>query len=201
MVLSRLTLNLNNANARRDFSNRYQLHATIKRIFEDAGSKPLWRLEETVGMQPPVLLVQTESAPSSRALQEYDDSYALSFETKSNELLNNLQAGDAYCFRVRANPTVTREGKRHGLVKEEDQLAWLERQISQSGNEVSQAVVSQSRREVFRKRVGGHVITLQSVLFDGVIRVHNPSQFRELVQAGIGHARGFGYGLITLMRC
>lgn len=201
MVLTRLILNLNNANARRDFSNRYQLHATIKRIFEDADQKPLWRLEETTGIQPPVLLVQTKSAPSLRALEAYDDSYALTVETKTNELLNNLQAGEKYYFRVHANPTVTREGKRHGLVKEEDQLTWLERQISRSGNDVMHAVVSQSRRERFRKRAAGHVITLQGVLFDGIICANSPAQLRQLVQAGIGHARGFGYGLITLMRC
>src|SRR5690625_1675930 len=99
MVLTRVILNMQNANARRDVANRYQLHATIKRICEGAAERPLWRLERSAVAEPPAVLIQTNTTPDPELLRAYDDAYALSFESKLNDLVANLHISDTCYFR------------------------------------------------------------------------------------------------------
>lgn len=65
-----------------------------------------------------------------------------------------LESDISYRFRLFANPTVTRQGKRYGLVGEEQQLAWLARQGERHGFVVEAALVTFS--EVLGSRKGRH---------------------------------------------
>jgi CRISPR system Cascade subunit CasE len=46
----------------------------------------------------------------------------------------------------------------------------------------------------------GHLIQHYSVDFDGVLSVTDPALFAEAVASGIGPAKGFGFGLLSLAR-
>lgn len=202
MVLSRLILNLNSERARRDYSNPYELHSTIRRLVEHSNERPLWRLEEGIQFgSPPAVLIQTSFTPDIDNLREYDPKYALSFEARKNKLIDNVSVGDVLCFRLRANPTVMRERKRHGLFREGDQHNWISRQIEKSGNRLLEVTISRSQTENFRKRFRGPSITLQSVVFDGKIEVLSPTGLKQIVTDGVGPAKSFGFGLVTLSRC
>lgn len=51
----------------------------------------------------------------------------------------------------------------------------------------------------FRKHNGGNKEqTLFAVLFEGVLQVTDPDKLRIAVGAGIGSAKGFGFGLLSL---
>lgn len=199
MVLSRITLDLESPAARRDLADAYEMHSTLMRFVDAGASKPLWRLERGRGTENAVVLVQTDRAPSPDALTD-DGGYFLDFESRPNKLIENLQAGDRVYFRVRANATVKREGKRHGLVTYEDQVSWIDRQLQERGAVSIEAIPSEARREVFRRRRGGKPITVLGVTFDGTFEVANPIALRAAVESGIGHARSFGFGLVTLAR-
>ena len=43
-----------------------------------------------------------------------------------------------------------------------------------------------------------HNLTLLAVRFDGVLQVTDPDQLVEAVRHGIGSAKGFGFGLLSL---
>lgn len=200
MVLTKLVMNLESRAARRDLANAYQMHSTLMRLVDSGAGKPLWRLERPPREGPPIVLIQTESAPPRSALREVDEEYFVSFESRENRLLANLAAGDLLRFRVRANPTVTREKKRHGLVRYEEQIGWIERQLRRNGATPKVAEVLDSRSEVFRRRRGGAPVTIVGVTYDGSLRVDDPLLLRGAVVRGIGHGRSFGFGLITLGR-
>lgn len=200
MILSRLTLNLESRAVRRDVADPYQMHSTFMRLVDSGAPRPLWRLERYQVGQPPIVLLQTESMPEVAAFHEYDPDYLLEHESRANRLLQNLEIGDRLNFRIRANPTVTRDGKRHGLVRFEEQVGWLERQINASGALADAIVPSESRRDVFRKRAGGKPVVLFGVTFDGSLEVTDPVLLRAAVRSGVGHGRSFGFGLITLAR-
>jgi CRISPR system Cascade subunit CasE len=36
------------------------------------------------------------------------------------------------------------------------------------------------------------------VLFEGVLQAQNPERLREIVECGIGAAKGYGFGLLSL---
>lgn len=200
MVLSRLVMNLGSSAARRDLANAYEMHSTLMRLVDAGAGRPLWRLELGRDGRPPELLIQTDVEPDFGALTTLDDSYFLEADSRPNRLVANLVVGDRLRFRVRANPTVTREGKRHGLVQYEEQVAWITRQLQRHGARPLEIHVSGSQREVFRKRRGGAPITVVGVTYDGALEVEDLAGTRELVRNGIGHARALGFGLVTVAR-
>ena len=53
-----------------------------------------------------------------------------------------LARGELYAFRLHANPTVKRQGKRFGLVHEEEQIAWLRRKGERGGFTLLHAVTA-----------------------------------------------------------
>ena len=222
MYLSKLTLNPRHPQARRDLANPYSMHATLCWAFRKPGvSEPppgkswergktvdplLWRLEQ--GLHEAFLLVQSHALPDWQALFARHPGYAVLDEKSPKPFEPALKPGQLLRFRLRANPTVTKfiakEGKkmRLGLVKLEDQLAWLHRQGERYGFSVPGAMVSSSERVKARKpkKDGdeGSVITLQSVTYDGHLRVDEPEAFLRALQGGLGHAKALGFGLLSI---
>ena len=45
---------------------------------------------------------------------------------------------------------------------------------------------------------GGSPITVASVLFDGILEVVDATLFRQALQTGIGRAKSYGQGLLSL---
>lgn len=60
-------------------------------------------------------------------------------------------------------------------------------------------VVSHIQKLSFTKEKGRRNIEMVTARFDGVLRVTNPDALRAALVGGIGHGKGFGCGLLTLM--
>lgn len=210
MVLSRLRLNPRHKDASRDLHSAYQMHATLCRALDEEGSgapKFLWRLEPPKSSGAPTLLVQTEQQPSWNVLQQQPFSgYLLTAPESKAVYLSTLASGQALRFRLRANPTVTKydpsaqKNKRHGLTRPEEQLTWLQAQSLRNGFEVYDAAVSANERLRVYKHSGGRPISLQSVLFDGHLRIQDVDTFKACLHKGLGHAKSLGFGLLSLAK-
>lgn len=61
-----------------------------------------------------------------------------------------------------------------------------------------QMVVSHSKKQSFKRGSGGKRITLTTAQYDGVLEVIDPDLLRGALVRGIGHAKGFGCGLLTI---
>jgi CRISPR system Cascade subunit CasE len=203
MYLTRLTLDPRCAQARRDLADAYDMHRTLSRAFvmgnDELPTRFLWRLErDTNPWTHPTVLVQARHAGEWDSLQSLPGYLQKSAEHKTVELDRLVQAG-TYRFRLMANPTVTRQGKRYGLLDEVAQLEWLKRQGVRHGFGVKASVVSASDLLESKRKPGGS-ITVQQVCFDGVLEVQEPSSVRNALLDGIGHAKAFGCGLLSLAR-
>src|SRR5690606_34346611 len=136
--LSRLIVNPRSAAARRDLADPYEMHRTLTRAFVDAASahppRFLWRLEPQLSLSHPTVLVQSAAEPAWQDLMGRPGYLQRSpVEVKSIPLDDLLQQGHEYRCRLLANPTVTREGKRIGLVAHDAQMQWLHRQAERHG--------------------------------------------------------------------
>lgn len=202
MYLSKLVLNPRHPLARRDLANPYELHSTIYQAFPDPGSdRVLWRLEWSRRSTEPVVLVQSCSRPDWQLVEArsaYEGYFLKPPETKPYTLLQRVTTGQVLRFRLEANPTVTRLGKRHGLVKVEEQLDWLSRQAAKSGFVVLGATVSSSEHRRFAKRQTENEIVLLAVRYDGYLKVSDPILFREAVRKGLGHGKSMGLGMLSV---
>ncbi len=219
MYLCRLLLNPRSADAQRDLASPYDLHRTLARVFpgdraDDDGPNEarslnhglLFRAEPDASGGPTVL-VQSLVTPDWSALPE---SYARRVDgPKAFE--PRFRAGQRFRFRLVANPTVKkkREGKKHGtrvpLVHDRapaghpevtlGYLDWLERKAEAAGVTVEHVV------DAPFQATGGPAkrdLTLFGVRFDGTLSVTDPARLAGAVRAGIGPAKGFGFGLLSL---
>lgn len=108
------------------------------------------------------------------------------------------QPGCRVRFRVAANPAVTRDGKRLGLLKEQEQLAWLSRQAQRGGFDIADAACTGSDRIDVRHGTGGARMTVTRVQFDGELIAREPAALHQMLKLGLGHAKALGLGLLSL---
>ena len=207
--LSKLTLNLQSRQARKDLADPYDMHRTLNRAFAGPGglSPFLWRLEDCRPGELPVVLVQSRDAPNWQQLPEH---WFIDQAQRVWEPEKVIRPGQWVRFRVLANPTITTvprgvdvQGsarsyrKRLGLTRAEDQLGWLQRQGERLGlRHVSASVVRSGKVRSSKKK--GHTIVVVAALLEGQALVADSAVLAEGISAGIGHARMLGLGLVSV---
>jgi CRISPR system Cascade subunit CasE len=125
---------------------------------------------------------------------------------ETTPLHDRLAGGQEWVFRVTANPVHSKRGpaggrgKRYGHVTVTQQEDWLRSRSAEWGFEVLKASVTSRKRLSFSRGSDGEQrsVTLSVATFDGVLRVLEPGAFRGSLINGIGRAKGYGCGLITL---
>lgn len=220
MFLYRIHLNLRCPDARRDLADPYQLHSTLSRIFAPPGGKCpagelLWRIEpETDSAGLPLILMQgrTNRERPTAGPRDWSVKVDPPIDLMQRLQLSTLEPGRRFRFRLRANPSVTREGKRLGLLRLEDQEAWIARKGQQHGFSIPRLTsfhLPESSRERIDVRVSqertlngrqhtGNQIRVYSVLYDGILTVTEPGRFVEALRTGIGHGKVMGLGLLSI---
>lgn len=220
MFLHRIFLDPRCREARRDLSDPYQLHATLCRAFSQPEKKCpegelLWRLEPEAGPDEcPRILVQSRTIPNwdGIGVKGWLAKADVPVDLKSRLKLEVLKAGQRYRFRLRANPCVTRNGKRLGLLQLVEQERWIQRKGQSHGFVLPQlpafdcseepepridVTVSQERM-LSGMQHHGNSIRIFSVLYDGVMTVTDADAFVKVLHTGIGHGKALGLGLLSV---
>jgi CRISPR system Cascade subunit CasE len=122
----------------------------------------------------------------------------------------HLRRGQVLRFRLMGNPIKTikddtgRQNARGAvkncrvpLVLEEQQLRWLHRKLHHTVS-IEAAVIHAQRPFYFRK--DGKAGKIMGVTFDGLLRVLDPALLWQQMQQGIGPAKSFGCGLLSIMQ-
>jgi CRISPR system Cascade subunit CasE len=165
----------------------------------------LFRLEENAqGVAQ--IMVQSQNEPSWKIT--FDDFPVLLRPPECKPFLPQLMAGGSYRFRLLANPTIKKtvdhDGEqkkaRLGLLNEEAQQDWLRRKIEAAGSKVLASRIQPRGFQHSRKNPAKdeNQQTHLAVLFEGVLQVNDSSQLQAALEIGIGSAKGFGFGLLSL---
>ena len=133
-------------------------------------------------------------------LSERSPSQCGDAEWKTTEVSGTFLAHGAYRFQLRANPTFRRasDHKRLALFDEVKIRDWFTRKFTDAGCELQGLETTAPRKLQFRKGAGTHSGTVYSVDASGTLIVRDEPQFRAAFDAGIGPAKGFGFGLLLL---
>jgi CRISPR system Cascade subunit CasE len=203
MYLSRLRLNPRDPSARRDLASAYDMHRTLARVFAaDEASKPvrfLWRLErDGNALHDTTVLVQA-AQPGRWDLLRTQDGYLDRLDADKQVVLDILlNPGRHYRFRLLANPTVTRSGKRFGLHGEEALMAWLARQAQRGGFALQEATCSAHGRLSVMQTRAAQRITLDTALFEGRLEAVDLERLKQCLLCGIGPAKALGMGMLSI---
>jgi CRISPR system Cascade subunit CasE len=221
MYLSRIFLNPRSRQVRSELANPYELHRTVMHAFAgrtDENDRVLFRLEIHPRSGILTLLIQSPLEPDWAFLAVPEKNYLLPLAdcppgVEANPAVKTfnlgLQIGQNLMFRLRANPsvkkTVREEGMderktRYGLLREEDQLKWLERKLEVSGARLVSVRASNDTKVKGERRQADErqELSFLSVQFDGILQVKDPAALNTALQAGIGSGKGLGFGLLSL---
>jgi CRISPR system Cascade subunit CasE len=135
------------------------------------------------------------------------------WQTREYEpFLDRLDVGQTWAFRLTANPTRARpaaEGQRSqrfGHVTVSQQQKWLVQRCGTAGFDVltpsgsgdSADGVVVRERGTTRFRRGEGQVTLTTASFEGLLTVSDPGALRTTLTRGLGPAKAYGCGLLTL---
>jgi CRISPR system Cascade subunit CasE len=205
MYLTRLTLDPRSAQSRRDLGDAYEMHRTLVRAFvagpHNVPPRILWRLEAVKdSVANPVVLVQSDAEADWQVLESIPNYLQRQAETKFVALDQLIRADRVYRFRLLANPTVSRLGKRYGLLKETEQIAWIERQGERHGFQIQSCLVF--AQDLFNTRGNGKpAVSIHRVRFEGIMKALDEEALKRALLAGIGPGKAFGCGLLSVAPC
>ena len=191
--------------AKRDFLTRIDHFEGMYRLWVLAKRKPVcppWC--------PPDGFALKEIAPSFLTYRYY------AFDLRANPVKTLARHGPNGELLFKPNGK-RKDGKRVPLVKQEELRAWLIRKGSvrcrdpQTGMDVPggfrilpnkpleiRPMVESHFRKKDKKTGTDHAAYHGGVQFRGTLEVTNPERFIETYEAGIGSAKGFGFGLFLL---
>lgn len=222
MYLSQLTLNPGSRRVHRDLADLQQLHRTVMSGFPKTDDPQprqahavLYRVEP-LAHGPPRVLVQSHTAP----LWQLDEHLlpGTIVETKDiSPLIAALGVGDRLRFRLLANPTRKiarhtangerrRQGRRVELRTEAQQRDWLAGRAGRHGFEITTTEVGEP--DVLITPLGRHrgrrptpdsaPLIAVGALYEGHLRITDLEAFCAAVRDGIGPAKAYGYGLLSI---
>ncbi|GAA3797478.1 type I-E CRISPR-associated protein Cas6/Cse3/CasE [Streptomyces coacervatus] len=209
-TLTRIRLNLAHPTVRRDLADYTALHRTVMRLLPDhLGPHPrqiagaLFRLER--GNRQGLLLVQTRISPDLTALPHH---YGQADTRDLTAMLGALTPGRRVRYRITANPS-TRSRRppgpgeqplpKHGRVLALDDaaaLAWWHRRATQAGLHLH---TTTSEPKPFRRSGRDQPGPVHRLLqFDGTALITDPAALTDALLTGIGRAKSYGAGLLSL---
>jgi CRISPR system Cascade subunit CasE len=229
MFLSRIQLNPARRDARHLLASAQRIHAAVLLAFPDPpagavdGPRVLWRLDREGPRA--WLYVSGPSRPDFTHLVE-QAGWPASEETwltrDYQPLLDKLDVGQRWGFRLVANPVHKvkiadneTDTQRRAMLGVGMRESWLYRKaelhgfqvataLSESGENLGPAltltaadVAEFSRRD---PEAGGRkAVTIARTQYDGVLEVTDPESLRLALVRGIGPAKAYGCGLMTLV--
>lgn len=196
MYISQIKIDDTLNSAKRAVSSPQIMHAIIAKCFETSERK-LWRLDNEK------LLVVSSDPPSDLGSAQQLGTGML--VTKNYlPFLSSINHGKTYRFRLTANPVHNvpteygRRGKVLAHVTIEQQMNWLCSKADKLGFALGECTISSSEFVKFRKN--GQEVMLKLATYDGFLTVKDSELLTGAMVNGIGRAKAYGAGLLTLMQ-
>lgn len=217
MYLTRMPLNPARRGARHLLASPQRVHAAVLAGFPPqvgpVEGRVLWRLDQ--GAQSLHLLVASPDRPDfTHIAEQVGWPTQAAWETADYApFLDRIAAGQRWVFRLTANPVRSARtpaggrGKRVSAGSVAHQTEWLLSRSEALGFAIPSGsagapnlrVDDRSTRRFERQAEGSkRIVTVSSARYDGVLDVTDADSLRAALAGGIGSAKAYGCGLMTL---
>jgi CRISPR system Cascade subunit CasE len=230
MYLSRIKLNYKRQETKYLLASPQRLHAALAASFPTDGhgsdKRALWRMDN-LGNSLYIIMQSLQRPDFTHIVEKYGcPGEKQEWLTKEYEpFLARLKAGQAWRFRLRANPVKSvlkaraeREGgmeKGRGKISPcvgvENQKKWLHEKsvrhgfrLLPEGDELRNLTIMQPEIKEFGRfdpaSRESKKVMLSIVTFEGALLIEDREKFTAAMVNGIGRAKAYGCGLMTLAR-
>lgn len=214
--LSRVELNPRKRGTRQLLRSPQAIHAAVESAFPpsttDPGARNLWRLDVS-GTRHWLFVVSPRYPDFTHLIEQagWVTGETQPWVTKRYDpFLRQLEPGQTWAFRFAGNPVrqgkaSSGESKKYGHVTAQQQLEWFTSRAASHGfslpkdPEGNDAVELVSRSDLrFRKKGGAAPVSIRMAVYEGVLEVQERELLRAALVQGIGRAKAYGCGLLTL---
>ncbi|MFC7330620.1 type I-E CRISPR-associated protein Cas6/Cse3/CasE [Marinactinospora rubrisoli] len=226
MYLTRAFINPRRRGAPAFLDAPQKVHAAVLQAFPTdpptnggEGPRVLWRLDRDDPRRPVLWVVSPDRPDLHHVVEPYGwPAAGTPFESREYKtLLDELADGQRWAFRVTLNPARARFAEERGrsvvapVVDPGAQVEWLVDRTPKWGFIVPRAdgdgpqgrpavLIRDARKLRFRRGRGQPPVTLHTTMFEGLLEVTDAERLRQTLTSGIGRARGYGCGLLSLGR-
>jgi CRISPR system Cascade subunit CasE len=221
MFLTKIAINPRRRTALKFMSSPQALHAAVMAGFVDARpteeGRVLWRLDAYDPHRVILFVASPDQPDFTHLVEQAGWPTTETWTTRPYDpLLESLRRGQQWQFRLTANPV--RSGRRAGWtdtkpighVTVKQQERWLLDRAANAGfrlvhrqradaadDDFDLAVIERSVR---RFRRGDRHVTIAMATFEGHLEITDAAALRRSLTFGIGRAKSYGCGLLTLAR-
>ncbi|MBW4722317.1 type I-E CRISPR-associated protein Cas6/Cse3/CasE [Saccharothrix obliqua] len=215
MHLTRFQINAARRASRSLLASPQKLHAAVMSAFPPSAPTPadgrvLWRVDRNQH-QVLLYLVSPHRPDLTHLVEQVGWPTTHTWDTRDYQpLLDRIKPGQQWAFRLKANPVGNRRktsdsprSQRFGHVTVAQQTDWLLTRAERHGFAVTLGehkepdVAVRGREQLVFKRQSADV-TLSTAVFEGHLEVTDADLLRATLINGIGPAKGYGCGLLTL---
>jgi len=218
MLLSRLALNPARRGCRQLLASPHRMHAAVLAAFppdspvEGDEGRLLWRVDRDEQRRVELYVASPASPDFTHLVEQAGWPQTTTWESRDyDRLLGQLKTGQLWGFRLTANPVRRarpsideyRRLSAHRTVAQ--QRDWLLSRAAAHGFQVTSGPRGEPNVEVRDRRTvafarEASTVTLAMASFDGMLEVTDVPALSAALTRGIGRAKGYGCGLLTLAR-
>lgn len=210
MYLTRIELDTNRRNTMKALASPNLIHGAVEGAFQGEKTRKLWRIDNLAGHS--YLLLLSDEVPYMEQISKQFGlvGKAAAWESKDyGKLLNRIESGGVWQFRLTANPTKCcrdEEGRR-GTIKAHVttyyQKQWLLERSVKNGFSVKESefdVTKSYWQRFYKGSERKKPLTILTVTYEGILTVTDADLFRKTLMEGIGREKAFGMGMLTVVR-
>ena len=217
MYLSRIALNTQRKSTMLALASPQNIHAAVESSFPPApenAERNLWRIDMLNNAV--YLIVLSNRKPDfSHIVEQFGWPKAeQNWETKDyTSLLERIIPGQRWQFRLRANPVHSvsqtcdiqtrdsaKRGKIYAHITAQQQEQWLLDRAEKHGFSLQEGSFCVTQREIRKFQRNRKQVTLSIATFEGVLKVEDVMLFLRALTNGIGRAKAYGCGLLTIAK-
>jgi len=210
MYLTRIRINPHRRTSRKLLGSPQAMHAAVLGSYMDAPEptsdvRVLWRAD--IEERSVTLYVSSPTRPDTTYLREeagWPEIPESAATVEYESFLDRLEKGQRWAFRLTANPVHharRKDGeptKALGHVTERHQRQWLLDRGVKHGMELDPETIAVRSSRTWQFARKDSTVSLRVATFDGILEVADVDALRRMLCVGIGRARGYGCGLMTL---
>lgn len=219
MFLTHMRLNPARRGCKHLLASPQRMHAAVLHGFPgppSGGTRVLWRIDQPSKHDLNLLIVSPAEPDLTHVIEQagWPTNPEATWRTRPyGPLLGRLEPGQRWSFRLRANTVKRRRGDNDQITTSpltiSGQMQWLSeradgigiRFVMDEGDEPSFRLTHRTSHSFERRSAEprqGREVTIASAQFDGLLEVADAEKLRGALTQGIGRAKAYGCGLLTL---